>query len=254
VTLKRMAGALNGPAVALTVLSAGMMIVALAFIAHTARPAAAWTSNAYSWVTEPNSGQMFMNHDNTAEPGWSRNVDWPIRFLFRQNATVNKIKWRLDGCGSDPGYAQDEVCAEGGDMHEQFVNSSTFYDVDGGKKRGESCASPWDEHIRLYAYAGGYDYNWNPTWGQWVVGSNHRDYEWVVDDPISTTCSSQYQSVESDEDWWNSRIITFNGLTTPAWGINTNTLQMLNAEGPMPGDATHYVWSNGWGSIVWVTN
>ncbi|MGH9614744.1 MAG: hypothetical protein ACRD4P_16880 [Bryobacteraceae bacterium] len=244
----------NPAAAAIATLATIIAAVALGAIIRSTTPVEAWTSNTYQWVTEPNSGQKFMNHDNTAEPGWSTNVDWPIRFLFRQNATVNKVKNRLDGCGSDPSYTVDQVCAKGGDMHEQFITNTNFYDVDGGKKRGKSCASPLDEHMRFYAYAAGYDYNWNPTWGQWIVGSNHRDYEWVLDDPISWSCSTQYQSVEVDEDWWNQRIITFNGLISPAWGINTNTLQMLNAEGPMWGDANHYVASNGWGSIVWVTN
>lgn len=93
------------------------------------------------------------------------------------------------------------------------------------------------------------DYNYNDDWGYWLVASNHRDYEFTGG---WGGCSSKYYSRETDEDFWNSRIITFNGLQSPSWSINTNTMALVNAETGRWADTTHYVESNGYGSIVWV--
>jgi len=227
-------------------------IMALAVMLHAGGPAPearAWTSSNYAYIVH-SGGDKFVNYDNTGNPGYSTTVDWPVRFLFRENAEIDKVKNRLDGCGSDPAYASDQICSSGGAMHHRADDGSgEFYDQDSGKKRGSNCnSSNWDQHMRFYANPAN-DWNYNVDWGFWMVSSNHRDYEWTGG---ITFCSSSYQSVESDETFWNSRVITFNGLQSPSWSINTNTLSMVNAETARWADSNHYVESNGYGSIIWV--
>ena len=100
-------------------------------------------------------------------------------------------------------------------------------------------------------YANGADAWYSPTWGYYIVSSLHWDYEKTNPWPWGG-CTAFYYSTETNENFWNNRVITMNELISPDWVINTNTLCFANPETARWVDANHYVASNGWGSIVYV--
>ena len=236
---------------AMAVACASLLVISLSRALADPDRAQAWTTQNYNWVYESTSLDAFMNYDG-GNPGYSTNVDWPIRYFFYGGAHVDKIKNRIDGCGNDPSLTP-QLCNSGGGVNLKFIDSypTIQYDSDDGKKRSISCANPWDYHTRIYAPnpdASSVDFGYNSNWGMWVVASVHRDYEVVWND-LPASCSSNYQSLESDEDWFNQRIATMNSLLplNDRWSsFYTNSYYFGNPELYHQGDATHLVESNGY--------
>lgn len=236
-----------------TVGALALMTLSVAHIVRPSRQAEAWTTQNFSWVFAPNSLDRFMNYDG-GNPGYSTNVDWPVRYLWKGNAEIDKVKDRIDGCGGDPTLF-DQRCSSGGpiSLHMVVTGPGDFYDSDNGKKAGNSCS--WDQHMRLYADPG-QDRNYNQTWGFYIVSTSHRDYEWLG---TSWFCSNTYTSTEGNttypdesEYYWNTRIIYINTFVSDDYGILTNSQYLANPETYRWADGSHLVESNGYGSIITV--
>jgi len=208
--------------------------------------AQAQTTTSLNWVYGPN-GDGFWNFDFRSESAVYNNVDWPIRFLFRQNAEIDKVKNALKGCVS-PIYFPS-ACSSGSENHLLFNdNGYDQWDGDGGIKEANSC-SAGAQHMRLYANPANvypYDRNWNSTWGYYLMASVHKDYEGG-----STYSCTTYYSAEGEEGWWIQRIQ--NNLTS--WSLVSNGQNWINADAghwDTVGGKLHWTQSNGYGSYVWV--
>lgn len=231
----------------LSLAAASFFVLALGLTAFVAQApsAGAWTSMQYQWVIHY-SGDAFRNYDNTEGQPWSTHVDWPVRYLFRENAEVDDIKDMLDGCSGNGGPTINPCLGDDGGAKSHYYDdaSGVYEDKDSGIKQGLTCEY-WDYHMRVYANDVN-DWNYNDDWGYWVVATVHRDYE----DPgvFTWECTGDYESTESDESFWSARIAavdTWDMLHT----YPTASFWMMNNEnGQM--DASHYLESNGWGIAV----
>jgi len=89
-----------------------------------------------------------------------------MRFLFRENADIDKVKNRIDGCGGDPSISP-QACNSGSAKYHAFNDQGYLqWDEDGDKKEVNSC-SVGAHHMRLYAnpwWVYPYDRNYNVTW------------------------------------------------------------------------------------------
>lgn len=109
----------------------------------------------------------FWNYDFDSQTVSSTKVDWAMSMLFWNNAEVDKVKdiYRSDypfGGGAKYAYLND--------------GSGYVWDSDGGKK-DIYCPSYQAEarHMRLYADSD--DHLYNVSWGYYVLGSTHKDWQ-----------------------------------------------------------------------------
>lgn len=136
---------------------------ALGVLAHAA--GAASTSNL-SLVNQ--NEDYFRNYDFTAQVVSATGVDWAVDLVFKNNATINKVK-----NGMESPYDQGGTCASGQNGR---LNDGAGYvwDSDSGKKT-TCCPITGDAyHFRVYADAD--DRMYNSTWGYYVFGTTHIDH------------------------------------------------------------------------------
>ncbi len=148
-------------------------------------------------------GDEIWNWDFDSTSTGDDNVDWPMRFVFGDNATINEVKHRIDGLEGDPSISPG-LDVSGGPkkawVDDGSEQTGSEWDSDEGKKEGNSCEL--DNHMRFYAQSGE-DRNYNSTWEYYVVATLHNDYHrrrpWH-------NCDRYFYSWELDEDWWVDRI------------------------------------------------
>ena len=174
-------------------------------------------------------------------------VDWRMRFVFKNNAEVDRVKHRLDGVGLDPRINPSLPAKWGATQYAHIddghEHSGSYWDGDAGIKNGALCR--WNYgHMRLYAIE---DQNYNPTLGYYVVASIHQDYE-------GFSCDNEFESFESDEDWWIDRIEDNLGEDTDYdWEVTDNaTSWRNNVIGKAPIGDVHTYESDGWGAEVFI--
>ena len=134
------------------------------------------------------------------------NVDWSMRFVFGDNATINEVKHRIDGQAGDPSISPELDVS--GSAKKAWVDdgdeqTGSEWDSDEGKKEGNHC--DYGNHMRFYAQSGE-DRNYNSTWEYYIVATLHVDKEERSRWPWSENCDPLYWSWELDEDWWVDRI------------------------------------------------
>jgi hypothetical protein len=178
-------------------------------------------------------------------------VDWGMRFIFYDNADVDKVKDRLDGVALDPRITPMLEWSGGpqyGGMLDYVEDQATQFDGDRGIKDDPGCR--WNNgHMRIYATSGG-DRNYNPTFGFYVVATVHKDHEDLF------FCDDQYISGESHENWWVDRIEDNLGIDTQYdWTIDSQGFNWANSVVGYPeispgDDADHWYQSDGWGVKV----
>ena len=126
-----------------------------------------------------------------------------MRFVFGGNATINEVKYRIDGQEEDPSISP-ELNVSGSPkkawVYDGSEQTGSSWDSDEGKKEGNSC--DYDNHMRFYAQSGE-DQNYNSTWDYYIVATLHYEYHsryWW------DSCEPVFWSWELDEDWWVDRI------------------------------------------------
>lgn len=206
---------------------------------------------------------------NASNYAYSQRVDWPVNFIFRNNASISRVKQGLRHQGLD---------TDGGPMYLSLSDSPgqywggphVFWDRDQGLKE-HICSglpipgSPREtNHIRLYAdsseqFDGGSqtrpvdskggttdDRLYNPTWGFYVLGTSHIDY--LECPPTEATWFGQSERTEARIAYWASR----------EWGaqnVEYSSQWLNNVEGL--GHVNHvrvegnHIWqNNGWATVV----
>lgn len=128
----------------------------------------------------------FWNFDYEGRSGTGDcNIDWPVNFLFYNNAAKLKVKNRM----SFVGYTN-----EGSQMWGRLDDSAGMdWNPDNGKKNEgfPECIVQDAEHFRVYAvYTDNQMYN--VDWGYYVLGTSHIDAHECGDGP-----SGQSETAES---------------------------------------------------------
>ena len=193
-------------------------------------------------------GDYVWNWDYTDDEESSDHVDWGMRFLFYNNADVDLVKDRLDGEGGDPsipGMLRSRVGARQYAYMDDHQTQNQFeWDRDSGFKNVNNCR--WNlAHMRVYA-TGDNDRNYNQTYGYYVVATIHKDFEGLG-------CDFEFESLESDEDWWVDRIRDNLGSDTEYdWTVYDSSLNWGNGVDGVQeiGNGSHSYESDGWGVRV----
>lgn len=236
-----------GVAAVVAVAAGAYLVLGFAQLASSAQPAHANTTTTLTWITAPGS-DGFWNFDFRNTSVNANDVDWPLRFLFRQNAEIDKVKDALGGCAS-PIYLPFVCVTSGSQNHLQFNDNGYLqWDEDGGIKQGNTCAAVGSQHMRIYANPANvfpYDRNMNGTWGYYVFASVHKDYEGG-----SGGFCTQYFSAEGEEGWWIQRM-----LDNLPWTQQSNSYNWVNADAghwDLVGGHWHWTQSNGLAGYVFV--
>lgn len=145
------------------------IILGVALVAGAPDPASAHCSGGALDIRSPGNDK-FYNFDFTSQNVDGCNVDWPINFVFTNDATVDRVKDRM----AEEGYDD-----EGGGMWGRLNNgnpSNWEWNWDLGKKNYSEtdCFLGEVEHYRAYAADNNRMYNMN--WGFYVVASSHIDH------------------------------------------------------------------------------
>jgi hypothetical protein len=115
---------------------------------------------------------------------YAKKVDWPVEFIFKNQASIGFVKERLRQRGLDtPGSRMYLSLADS----RSAGSGPNLWDADGGLKEFV-CSNPWigpeaTNHIRLYADSQGSGFSGNRDdmmvnkhWGYYVLGTTHIDY------------------------------------------------------------------------------
>ena len=139
----------------------GAAAAVVAALAAFASPAAAWyTPNL---TIQYKHDDAFRNYDFESPDVSAYNVDWPVDFIFYNNAAIDKVKYQIGwGAWGNPMY---------GRLNDGY---GWVWDDDRGRKSSWDCYGSTVNHYRLYA--DGDDRLYNPSWGFWVFATAHRDY------------------------------------------------------------------------------
>lgn len=104
----------------------------------------------------------FENYDFDSQSGVSTNVDWPVDFLFWNNAEIDKVKGALPYAYS--GSTKYSLLSDAG---------FGYWDQDGGRKNIICPVLDQATHYRVYADAD--DRMYNTAWGFYIIGTSHFD-------------------------------------------------------------------------------
>jgi len=191
--------------------------------------APAWGATTYHLAAQRVDSDSFDNYDFTSPSVSSTNVDWPVTFLFYNNAEVDKIKSAISAAYPYPG----------GTIYGRMNNSfGWFYDGDRGVKNQPCSFASSDQHMRVYADASHGDRNWSPSLGFYVIGTTHSD----VNECGGGTTYFGYS--EGAENAFGTNIHAFAG-----WIVYRDNWDMQNPE-PARWEGNHYWSNNGLASMV----
>ncbi len=147
-------------------------------------------------------------------------VDWPVTFVFRGNASIDRIRTGLCQETQHPW----KYCDRGGSMY-LFARGRTADEPfsgfigDGGLKRfRETCATnDFTAHLRLYAPpAGSFA---SATYGRIVVATAHLDFQ----DKVG--CSGRVHGYSDVAEAWFIEAMR----TIPGWEVHADHLDLGNA-------------------------
>lgn len=203
-----------------------------------------------------------------ANRNYAQRVDWPVNFIFRNNASISRVK---------DGLRRQGLNASGGPMFLSLSDSpwqglqkqshggytiyhTAWWDKDKGLKE-VACSSPFPtvsrgttNHIRLYADSAeafpGADRGrtpgtrddklYNPYWGFYVLGTSHKDH-WECP-PSPATWFGKSEQTEHH----------IAGLARKAWGagaVSEDAYDMKNRE-PLDAEGKHVWENNGMATVV----
>lgn len=207
--------------------------------------------NAYA-RQDLGSGDWAWNWDFKASREERTNVDWGMRYVFKNNANIRHVKNRLDGQGGDPnitptwnffGSTKWGHIYDGSDYQGRGL---VEWDSDRGIKDHASCR--WNHmHVRFYANGNS---NYNSRLGYYVIASSHRDLEG------GRSCDYRFSSIEFHEDIMNRRVTDNLGTSTSyGWRVYDNAFSWGNAVSGVIdiGGGNHKYQSDGRGPVYDVT-
>jgi len=198
-----------------TILSLSVVLVAVAFLAGTAR---AHTATSLA-IISVNADQI-RNYDFLSQTVSASNVDWAVDLVFSNNATINTVKNGLNGT-----YGAGASCASG--MYGRLNDTGTWvWDTDQGRKTICCPISADSYHYRIYADSD--DQMYNTTWGYYVFGTTHIDHNECGANPWS----GQSESAE----------VYLRNHAPSGWTVSANNYWWGNYE-PLRVDGSDY-WSN----------
>lgn len=127
----------------------------------------------------------FRNYDFESQVVGTCNIDWPVNFLFWNNADIGKVKDRM----ATVGYG-----ITGSPMHETLNEGGGWvWDQDSGRKNEINCFFGDAEHFRIFA--DGDDRLYNMSWGYYVLGTSHIDHNEC--DPFGSTWFGASETAEA---------------------------------------------------------
>jgi hypothetical protein len=143
-------------------------VLLLAVVTASQGTAFAGTARSTSFKVITANEDRFVNYDFTEKNAVRNKVDWPVVFVFRNNAEIDKVKNKL----------KSQMKHTGGSMNFMFNGGGGWkWDTDKGIKTG-ICSFPFIKavtyHMRLYA--DGNDRFLNRQWGNYILGTAHIDH------------------------------------------------------------------------------
>jgi hypothetical protein len=139
-----------------------LLMAALTLI--TAAAASGWSTQHLQPIYVQEDG--FENYDFATQSLSSTNVEWPATLLFWNDASKLGVRNGLNPWYNYSGSTEYGRLDDG---------PSWFWNGDGGRKNIVDCTSQTDTHYRIYANPSN-DYNYNVTYGYYVVGTSHEDH------------------------------------------------------------------------------
>lgn len=189
-------------------------------------PASASAATTYHLAAQRIDSDSFDNYDFSTPKVSSKNVDWPITLLFRNNAEVDKVKQKIGwGIFASAAYAR---------LNNSF---GWFYDSDQGIKSAPCTVGVTAVHFRVYADQGAGDRNYSPSLGYYVLGTTHLDRNECGGGTKTSGWSELAEETIS------------NMYSVRGWTIYRNTYQMNNPETPRL-EGNHYWNNSGLATIV----
>jgi hypothetical protein len=181
------------------------------------------------WVTSlPDDADQFSGYDFRQDGFGS--VDWPVEFVFRGNASVQKVR---DGLCHGTQQAW-KYCDEGGPMYlyaKEDGPDGVFdgFVADSGVKRfEEDCAThTFTAHMRIYAppskHGGdGARSFYSVQYGDMVIGTTHLDFE------DHAGCSGRIHGYPDVAQQWFVEAMK----TIPGWKISAQGWDLGNGSDP----------------------
>ena len=219
-------------------------------------PAEANTAPSSSYErTDLTGNDWAWNWDYRTKSASRTNVDWGMRYLFKDNASVNHVKQRLNGDHNNPNIVPrlSNFWGDGSTKHAHMKDGSRAgWASDGGIKDFPHCR--WNSlHLRVYANgSGGRQYN--QEYGYYVIASSHKDHESFWN--RFRSCNNKYSSLEYHEDWLIDRVEDHLGSGTRyKWVVDDNALTWGNDVNWVIdiGGGIHKYQSDGRGPVIKVT-
>lgn len=207
--------------------------------------------NKHHFVWMPGGDDYVFNWDYRSRSNVRTNVDWGMRFIYKENATIDKVKDKLDGKDNNPSITPKLDARFGRPMHARIEDDDyqhRDWDSDQGKKNNNHCGWNWG-HSRFYS-TGPSHYNQDDSLGHYIVATIHADLE----KGGNLECEERFRSYESDERKWVDRIEDNLRGSPYNWSISGS----FNWKNAMPTtdisghgiDEEHSYQSNGYGRIV----
>lgn len=191
---------------------------------------------------------LWVENRQYANRNYSREVDWPVTFIFRNDASINKVK---QGLGSSA-LGSDKLDSSGSKMFLSLsdslnqalqygdhgsVEQHRWWDEDGGVKEVKCSGLPQTRsvtnHIRLYADSRGStpgtrdDRLYNPYWGFYVLGTTHKDV--LECNPFGGTWFGKSEAAENHIADLAKRVWGAGGVAED--GYNMDNYEQIRTEG-----------------------
>lgn len=149
-------------------LSVAVVVAILGVTAAVLASSPVQAATAASLHEISNQEDRFYNYDFNSGVASASNVDWAISLVFYNNAEIDKVKLALDPYLP---YTQNGTKIGG------VSDDGSAYQFDGDQGRKVTPCPPageWFPHYRVYA--DGDDQLYNTSYGYYVIGSTHGDY------------------------------------------------------------------------------
>jgi hypothetical protein len=153
-------------------LAAGGVVFVVVLTLVTPEPAHAHCVDPANVGNLSKEEDEFKNWDYKTQNLDNCNVDWPVNFLFWNDASTTKVKNLMEPVGYDN---------TGDTFYTKISDNPLFgwqWDSDQGRKNYTlpDCIAGEMEHFRLYGAYGGQTSMYNMTWGHYVLGTSHIDH------------------------------------------------------------------------------